>query len=116
MKGTDEEETWQWFDRLAQIVHEYSISSSNIFNMDETGFMLGVGGSQWILVPGGDRGALFKGQPGNREWATAIECIRTGGQVLLPLIITKGKVHTVGEHQRMLNVPSTWHFSKSEKG
>ncbi len=46
----------------------------------------------------------------------AIKCIRSGGQVLPPLIITRGKGHMVGEHRQMEGVPTTWHFAKSANG
>ncbi|SPO22558.1 related to transposase [Ustilago trichophora] len=84
--------------------------------MDETGFMFGVGGRERVVVPSGDQAASFRAQPGNRESATVIECIGSAGQVLPPLIITKGRVHTVGEQQRMENVPATWRFAKSNNG
>ena len=64
---------------------------------NETGFVFGLAGSQHVVVPAGEKAVQFKAQPGNQHSATAIECIGSGGQVLLPLIITKGKLHTVGE-------------------
>ena len=38
------------------------------------------------------RRAFFT-QPGNREWATVIECISACGWALPPLVIFEGKVH-----------------------
>ncbi|SPO28681.1 related to transposase [Ustilago trichophora] len=58
--------------------------------MDETGFMFGQAGSERIIVPSGKPAARYKAQPGTRESATIIECIGSSGQVLSPLIITKG--------------------------
>ena len=90
--------------------------SNNIYNMDETGFIFGQGGSQQVLVPNGDWASCFKAQPANRESATVVECIGSGGQILPPLIITQGKVHTVGEQRQMVNIPATWRFSKGPTG
>ncbi|SPO24922.1 related to transposase [Ustilago trichophora] len=116
LTGTDEASIQQWFTQLAAILREYNVSSTNIYNMDETGFMFGVGGREQVVVPSGDQAASFKAQPGNRESATVIECIGSAGQVLPPLVITKGCVHTVGEQRRMEDVPATWRFAKSNNG
>ncbi|SPO23620.1 related to transposase [Ustilago trichophora] len=116
LTGTDKHGIQQWYQQLGNIVNEYSVASTNIFNMDETGFRFGQGGSERVIVPSGDQAARFKAQPGTRESATAIECIGTGGQVLPPVIITKGASHMVGEHRKMANVPASWHFAKTDRG
>ncbi|SPO30246.1 uncharacterized protein UTRI_05710 [Ustilago trichophora] len=74
------------------------------------------GGSERVIVPSGDQATRFKAQPGTQELAMAIECIGSGGQVLLPVIITKGASHMVGEHWKMANVPALWHFAKTDRG
>lgn len=116
VRSTDPAAIKAWFERLHDVICEFSISSDNIYNMDETGFMFGQGASQRVLVPGGDPASRFKAQPGTRESATVVECIGSGGQVLPPLIITRGKVHTVGEHRRMVDIPTNWNFSKGHRG
>ncbi|KAJ1024711.1 hypothetical protein NDA16_002751 [Ustilago loliicola] len=80
--------------------------------MDETGFTFGQGGSQCVLVPNDDPASWFKAQPDTRENATVIECIGSSGQVLPLLVITCGKIHTVGEQRQMEGIPPTWHFAK----
>ncbi|SJX62091.1 related to transposase [Sporisorium reilianum f. sp. reilianum] len=112
VRGTDKQTILEWFSRFQEIIMEYRISSNNIFNMDETGFVFGLGSSQHVIMPGGDPAGWFKAQPGNHQNATVIEAISSGGQVLLPLIITKGKLHTVGEQWHMEDILATWHFSK----
>lgn len=89
-RATDKEGIQQWFSRLGEIVCEYHLSSNHIFNMDESGYRFGQGGSEQVFVPDGDKAACFKAQPGSQEMATVIECIGSGGQVLPPLVITKG--------------------------
>jgi hypothetical protein len=116
LKATDEAGIRSWFDRLADIFREYGVASTNILNMDKTGCPFRQTVSERVLVPDGDQAARFKLQATNREMATAIKCIGSGGQVLPPLIITRGKVHTVGEHRQMEGVPTTWHFAKSANG
>ncbi|KAJ1030581.1 hypothetical protein NDA16_001490 [Ustilago loliicola] len=84
--------------------------------MDEIGFTFGQGGSQRVLVPNDDPASRFKAQPDTRENATVIKCIGSGSQVLPPLVITRGKIHTVGEQRRMEGIPPTWHFAKTPTG
>ncbi|KAJ1026796.1 hypothetical protein NDA16_002093 [Ustilago loliicola] len=84
--------------------------------MDKSGYRFSQGGSERVLVPDGDKAALFKAQLGSREMATVIECIGSGGQVFPAMIITKGKIHTVGEQQRMEGIPTSWQFAKSVNG
>ncbi|SJX66501.1 related to transposase [Sporisorium reilianum f. sp. reilianum] len=103
----------EWFACLAEIMCEFSVVSTNVFNMDETGFMLGQAGSERVVVPAGEPAAWFKAQPGTRKLAMVIECIGSSGQVLLPLIITKGRVHMVREQWQLVGVPALWHFAKT---
>ncbi|KAJ1025180.1 hypothetical protein NDA16_002685 [Ustilago loliicola] len=84
--------------------------------MDETGFTFGQGGSQYVLVPDNDPASQFKAQPDTCENATVIECIGSGSQVLPLLVITCGKIHTVGEQRQMEGIPPTWHFAKTSTG
>ncbi|SJX60630.1 related to transposase [Sporisorium reilianum f. sp. reilianum] len=113
LMGATEDVIRQWYVLLGKIMHNFGIALANIFNMDKTGFMFGQAGSEQVLVPSGDPASWFKAQPGTRELATVIEYIGSSGQVLLPLIITKGVHHTVGEQWRMAGIPSMWHFTKS---
>ncbi|SJX64480.1 related to transposase [Sporisorium reilianum f. sp. reilianum] len=75
--------------------------------------MFGQGASERVVVPSGDLASRFRAQPGTQESATVIECIGSSGQVLPPLIITKGKRHTVGEQQQMQGILASCHFLKS---
>lgn len=116
LTGTTEEDVRQWFHRLGEIMREYSVASTDVFNMDETGFMFGLGASERVVVSTGDLASRFSAQPGTRGSASVIECIGSGGQVLPPLIITKGKHRTVGEQRRMNGIPASWHLSESDSG
>ncbi|SJX60738.1 related to transposase [Sporisorium reilianum f. sp. reilianum] len=116
IRGTDKDSIQKWFGRLQDTIMEYKISSSNIFNMDETGFVFGLSSSQHVIVPGSDPAGRFKAQLGNCQNTTVIKAIGSRGQVLLPLIITKGKLHTVGEQRRMEDIPTMWQFSKGPSG
>ncbi|SJX66463.1 related to transposase [Sporisorium reilianum f. sp. reilianum] len=116
LMGATEDNIRQWYNKLAEIMHNFGIASTDVFNMDETGFIFGQAGSEHVVIPSGDLASWFKAQPGTQELATIVKCIRSGGQVLLPLIITKGVHHTVSEHWHMNGVPASWHFMKSSNG
>ncbi|SJX63542.1 related to transposase [Sporisorium reilianum f. sp. reilianum] len=116
LTGATEDNICQWYNKLSEIMCNFSIASMDIFNMDETSFIFGQAGSERMVVPSGDLASWFKAQPGTQESATIVKCIRSGGQVLLLLIITKGVCHTVGEHRRMNGVPALWCFTKSSNG
>lgn len=79
LTGATEEIIRQWFDQLGNIMREYHVTSTDVFNMDETGFMFGQAGTERVIIPSGDPASRFKAQPGTRESAMVVECIRSGG-------------------------------------
>ncbi|SJX64199.1 related to transposase [Sporisorium reilianum f. sp. reilianum] len=74
LKAANEASIQTWFKCFAEIINEFSVSSTDIFNMDETCFMFGQGGSEGVVVPAGDPASRFRAQPGTRESATVIKC------------------------------------------
>ncbi|USP75262.1 DDE-1 domain containing protein [Curvularia clavata] len=66
-------------------------TQGDTYNMDETGFRLGVGGSQWVITTGID--AVQSGSDTNRDFCTAIETISGDGVVLPPFLVLKGSAH-----------------------
>jgi hypothetical protein len=72
---------------------KWGIVDDDIYNFDETGFMMGKILSQMVIT-GWDRsgGKKKKIQPGNREWVTVIEGVSAIGRVLPPFVIFAGKV------------------------
>ena len=72
---------------------KYGVEDRDIYNFDETGFMIGVIGSSMIITDKDQQGRRKAIQPGNREWATAVICISGLGDILPPFIILKAKVH-----------------------
>src|SRR5207247_1515194 len=60
-----------WFSKLKAICTEEGIHPEDIWNMDETGFQIGVGKDQLVVTK--RRRARYLGIPTNRESATAIE-------------------------------------------
>jgi site-specific DNA-cytosine methylase len=61
-----------YFNKLQTIIQEGSILPDDIYNMDETGFRIGMGKDQLIVTK--RKRVHYFGLPENRESATAIEC------------------------------------------
>ncbi|KAM4060248.1 DDE superfamily endonuclease [Hirsutella rhossiliensis] len=69
----------QYFQHLRQVIQDNGIPPEDIWNMDETGFRIGVGKDQLIVTK--RRRAHYFGIPENRESATAIEAISANGEM-----------------------------------
>lgn len=51
---------------------KYSIMDNDIYNFDETGFMIGIIFAGMVVTTSDSHGKAKLAQPGNREWATVI--------------------------------------------
>ena len=59
----------------------------DIYNMDETGFQMGVASTAKVICGSETRDSHVKSiQPGNCEWITAIVAISASGSILPPQI------------------------------
>lgn len=112
MSGVDESGVRAFYARFKEILDVHNVRSDMIFNMDETGFNMGSGISQRVVIPKGKKRTRFKMHAGNRDSVTIIECIGSGGQDIPPLVIFKGKLHMYGDHDRMdLGTQKKWFFA-----
>ena len=73
-----------WFEALQNVISTHGILPEDIWNMDETGFRIGVGKDQLVVTR--RRKVRYFGLPTNRESATAIEGISAAG-VFLPAFL-----------------------------
>ena len=87
----------QYFLCLQRVIQENGIPPEDIWNMDETGFRIGVGKDQ-LIVTKRPRAHYF-GIPENRESATAIEAISANGQVIPAFLILSGQMHMSSWYQ-----------------
>ena len=72
---------------------KFGILDEDLYNFDETGFMMGQITAS-IVVTGADRdGKRKKVQPGNREWVTLIQGVCSDGWCVPPFIVVKGAYH-----------------------
>ena len=78
-----------------------------MYNFDETGFMMGVICASMVVTRSDRRGKGKSIQPGNREWATAIECVNSEGWCLPPFLIVQG-VYYLANWFSETNLPDNW--------
>ena len=77
---------------MKDIQQKRGIVDDDIYNFDETGFMMGKILSQMIITASDRSGKKKKIQPGNREWVTVIQGVGAAGHLLPPFVIFAGKV------------------------
>jgi Tc5 transposase DNA-binding domain len=80
----------EWFESYYDAVSQYGITSSDIFNFDETGFMIGASKDQWIITRE-PRRKIVGATSLNCELVTVVEAVSTDCYTILLLIILKSK-------------------------
>ena len=78
-----------FYEMLGDITKEYNIPEENIYNMDEKGVQLGVGGRVLALVDQ-DQKSVKHVEDGNRELVTIIKCVAADGSSIWPSVVFKG--------------------------
>jgi hypothetical protein len=103
------------FELFRNMVAKYGILDSDIWNFDETGFLMGQITSTLIVTSSDRRGKAKCLQPGNREWATVIQGINSSGGTIPPFIIVAGQNH-LEDWYRNNPFPSDWVIAVSDNG
>ena len=98
---------------MQSFINEYDIELGNLYNMDESGFVIGdIGASQCII--NATIRQQFQAKPGHQEWVTAIECVCTDGSSIPPLIIFKGE--NLSHQWVPASIHDNWRFGCNAKG
>lgn len=79
-----------WFSALRELKEKYGIVESDMHNMDETGFQIGMSGSRWIVTREPKRRVYIPASE-DRTLVTVIETISADGTVIPPMLILPGK-------------------------
>jgi DDE superfamily endonuclease/Tc5 transposase DNA-binding domain len=103
-----------WFDEFEKIIAEKNIRVEDMYNMDETGFAIGVIQRSYVVVNKNSK-ERYSAQPGRQEWASVVECVCADGGAIPPFIILKGKKVT-SSWIPMSALDLGWHFGASENG
>lgn len=90
-QNEDPETIKKWFELVRNTIVKYGISDDDIFNFDETGFMMGVISTAKVITGSERRHRPKAIQPGNREWATVIQGVNARGWAIPPYVIFKGQ-------------------------
>ncbi|KAF6515583.1 hypothetical protein HZS61_004324 [Fusarium oxysporum f. sp. conglutinans] len=104
-----------WFRLVANVIAKYGIRPDEIYNFDETGFMMGIIASGMVVTGAERRGRPKSVQPGNREWITVIQAINAEGQAIPPFIIGAGQ-YRLANWYRESNLPGDWAIATSPNG
>jgi hypothetical protein len=91
-RAHDPEDIEDWYERYRQICKLYDIEPAHIWNVDGTGFMIGIGRDQWVLTRDATRPSYLDSST-NRKLVTVIEAVSGGERVILPMDILPGKIH-----------------------
>jgi hypothetical protein len=103
------------FKKLEAAIQQWGIAPEDIANYDETGFSVGVSGTQWVVTTARNRKkTLYQADPDNRQHLTSVECILVSGEVLPPFIIVTGA--NVLESDLPAELPDYYWIGCSETG
>lgn len=96
-----------WFSLVRNTINKYGIVESDIYNFDETGFVMGQICSEMVVTTSDRRGRPRAVQQGNREWITVIQGVGSDGYTIPPYIIVAGKKHLSSWYENNPLPPST---------
>ncbi|KAL2125810.1 hypothetical protein VTI74DRAFT_2630 [Chaetomium olivicolor] len=105
----------EWFTLVRNTKAKYAIVDSDIYNFDETGFMMGMIFAGMVVTTSDGFGKVKLAQPGNREWATVIQGVNALGWAIPPFIILAAQYHLANWYTEC-NLPANWRFATTDNG
>ena len=81
-----------WFSLVQSMKAKYGIVDEDMYNFDESGFLMGKISSQLVVTGSRKPGKRKKLQPGDRECVTLVQGVGSTGKVIPPFLILAGKV------------------------
>jgi hypothetical protein len=98
---------------VANTIAKYRIIESDIYNFDETGFIIGVISTAMVVTSSERAGRAKQKQPGNREWVTNIQAVCTDGWSLPPFVVVRG-IYILDSWYNEFKLPKGWRISVSD--
>lgn len=92
----------EYFQQLEEVIKSDGILPEDTWNMDETGFRIGMKSNAVVITK--RKRAHYFALPQNRESATAIEAISAGGCVIPLFLILSGRTHSSSWYQEHVNL------------
>jgi hypothetical protein len=77
-----------WFDKLLAVKEEFGIVDTDIYNMDETGFRIGIGQCYKVIIRSSNH-RQYLTDPDNRDYITSIESISAEGVSIASMLVLK---------------------------
>ena len=113
-KCEDRKAIGEWFDLVRNMKAKYGILDDDIYNFDETSFMMGIIHAGMVVTSSDGRKAKLA-QPGNREWAIVIGAVNAQGWALPPYIILTAKYHQASWYDET-GIPRDWPIYTTHNG
>jgi hypothetical protein len=110
----DPERIKRWFELVRNTIAKYGISDDDIYNFDETGFMMGIISTAKVITASERRHRPKATQPGNREWVTVIQGINARGWAIPPFVVFAGQHHLSAWYSE--DIPQDWVIGLSDNG
>jgi hypothetical protein len=92
VRAQDEATVHTWFQKYHEFILQHNIKPESLWNMDETGFRIGIPGGERVIVPRTAK-ELYTPSPENRLSITILEIVSAIGAVIPPVLIIPGKIH-----------------------
>lgn len=105
----------EWFRLVQETRARYGIVDDDVYNFDETGFMMGVISSVMVVTTSDRHFRASLAQPGNREWATVIQGVNARGWTIPPFVILKGQYHLANWYTEC-DLPGDWVLASTQNG
>jgi hypothetical protein len=104
-----------WFELVRNTIAKYGINDEDMYNFDETGFMMGVISTAMVVTSSDGRTKAKMIQPGNREWVTVIQGVNSQGWTVPPFVVVAGKNHLASWYQNS-GFPPDWVIAVTDNG
>jgi hypothetical protein len=114
-KCEDPEVIGEWFALVRNVKAKYGIVDDDIYNFDETGFMMGIIFAGMVVTTSDGLSKAKLAQPGNREWATVIQGVNALGWAIPPFIILAAQYHLANWYTEC-NLPADWRIATTDNG
>ena len=105
----------EWFNLVRYTKDKFGVVDEDIYNFDETGFMMGIIFAGMVVTTSDGRGRAKLAQPGNREWATVIQGVNAEGWSIPPFIILAAQTHPLNWYQAC-DIPLNWPIKTTNNG
>ena len=104
----------QYFREFKEEVDEKDILPGNIYNIDETGFRISIGGNQWIITMDIHR-LHHSPSDTNRDYTTSVEAVSGDRVVVEPMMILKDINH-LEKWYIQISLPDNYLIGTSNSG